>query len=101
MKCDRVEFKFEPSVNLDDVLSTARLAFLGAGGLHGEAIVKLYADSRLNRARRTIAVFGAADIVASIAALLATFLAREIGESAFSTTFKPADTVGRGSRPVA
>jgi len=88
MRTERVEFQFTAGVDLDDVEATVKLAFLGASGQHPAPLIRLYARYQLNRARRTVVVIGEEQIAASIAALLVTYLERELGPDAFRTNLK-------------
>lgn len=101
MQTDRVEFKFRPGVNLDDVEMTVRLAFLGASSQHPAPIIRLYARYQLNRSRRAVVITGADDIVKTVAGLTVSYLERELGATAFTTTFKPQRTAATGSGTAA
>lgn len=77
------QYTFRRHVPIDDVQDTLTLAVLGAEQLHGRTRMRLDANFRLDRQRRSCTVDASTQVGQDIARLFAGFLTQEFGERAF------------------
>lgn len=93
MKRTVYRYRFEKDVPMKEAHDSLLLSVIGAECLHGEARVRMEADYRFSRARRTCVVDASGPVGTDICRLFTGFASREFGRDSF--------TVERIERPDA
>lgn len=101
MTGERLRFRFDAAVPLEDVAASLLLARWGAEGLHGEAAVQLDAPHRLDAARRECVFETATAPGRDLARLFLAFLRREFAPTLYRVERLPAEAAGPAELAVA
>jgi hypothetical protein len=80
---ERVRFRFEREVQMEDVEDSVAVAISAAEGLHGSARVRLDARYEIDPDRRVCVIDVGSPVGESVAQILTGFLIQEFGEDAF------------------
>jgi len=80
---DIYRYRFERDVPMREARESLLLAVLAAECLHGESRVRLDADYRFSRQKRTCVIDATTDVGRDISRIFTGFAIKEFGEDAF------------------
>jgi len=83
VKAEIYRYQFNKGVPMVEVEESLHLAILAAECLHGEASVRLDADYRFGRAKRSCVIDASTEVGRDICRIFTGFAIKEFGEDAF------------------